>query len=116
MASCPSAKIVIGITVSEWNQKDLSPFICEWEDDDSIEDIWKMFELHDSEWDLQILNPAEYEGFEDDVVVGLEVLEVYSKPSELKTPELLEKIDEIKTKFLGIFGFEGKVYWAGDYY
>lgn len=116
MASCPAAKILVGITVAEWDNKDLSKFLKEWDDDDSLPNVWKMYELNETKLNLSLLNPAEYEGFEEDVVIGIEVLEVYSQPAELNIEELLVKIENVKSEFMKHFGFEGKVYWAGDYY
>lgn len=120
MASCPAAKIVVGLVVKDWATIDLSEFIKEWDDGTDgwcpEENVWKMYELHEVEMGLALLNPAEYDGFEEDVVVGIEVLEVYSQPAELDVPALLVKIDEAKAKFKEFFGFDGKVYWAGDYY
>ena len=120
MASCPAAKIVVGLVVSDWVNIDLSKYLEDWEDGSCgwrpEEPVWQMYELHEGKLGLSILNPPEYDGFEDDVVIGVKVLEVYSQPSELDVPELLVKIDEAKSKFKEFFGFDGKVYWAGDYY
>lgn len=120
MARCPAAKIVVGLAVSDWVNIDLSKYIADWKASSTgwspEEPVWQMYELHEVNLGLAILNPPEYDGFEDDVVIGVEVLEVYSQPAELDIPELLVKIDEAKAKFKEFFGFDGKVYWAGDYY
>lgn len=108
------AKIVVGFMVKEWNTKDISSLVSEWEDETyPTEDIYKLLELDMDSLDLLV--PHTYEGSENDVVIGISVLEVYGSAEEFNFTDIMKKTMEVQTEFKERFGFEGKVYFGGHY-
>jgi|AGFS01.1.fsa_nt_gi hypothetical protein len=108
------AKIVVGFTVKEWRDKDITALVSEWEDEDyPSEDIFKVLEMDDE--NMSFIVPHHYDESDEDVVIGFEVLDVYGSAEELNFTDVMKKTMEVQEEFKERFGFEGKVYFGGHY-